>query len=40
MDVIDEDLNINLQARIVRHRHNVFMPWQCELEVGSQKKGL
>ena len=40
VDVIDEDLNINLQARIVRHRHNVFMPWQCELEVGEPEERL
>jgi phage minor structural protein len=40
VDVIDEDLSINLQARIVRHRHNVFMPWQCELEVGEPEERL
>ena len=40
VDVIDEDLGINLQARVVRHRHNVFMPWQCELEVGEPEERL
>ncbi len=40
IDVIDEDLNIDLQSRVVRHRHNVFMPWQCELEVGEPEERL
>lgn len=40
VDVIDEDLSINLQSRVVRHRHNVFMPWQCELEVGEPEERL
>jgi phage minor structural protein len=40
VDVIDEDLGINLQARVVRHRHNVFMPWQCELEIGEPEERL
>jgi phage minor structural protein len=40
VDVIDEDLSINLQARVVRHRHNVFMPWQCELEIGEPEERL
>ena len=40
VDVIDEDLNIDLQSRVVRHRHNVFMPWQCELEIGEPEERL
>ncbi|HBX22678.1 MAG TPA: hypothetical protein DEF34_03420 [Desulfotomaculum sp.] len=34
-DLIDEDLSIADQARIIGYRFNVFQPWQCELEVGD-----
>lgn len=39
-DVIDEDLEINVRARIVRHKYNVFQPWQCELEIGEPEDRL
>jgi len=35
VDVIDEELGVNTQARIIGYRYNVFQPWQCELEVGD-----
>lgn len=35
VDVIDSDLGINVQARIIRYKYNVFQPWQCALEVGD-----
>jgi len=34
-DVIDEPLGFDVRARIVRHKYNLFMPWQCELEIGE-----
>src|SRR5690606_30683282 len=40
VDLVDEDLNINTQVRIVRHRYNVFQPWKCEVEVGDQIEKL
>ncbi len=40
VDVIDEELGINVRARIMRHRYNVFQPWQCELEIGEPEERL
>lgn len=40
VDVIDYELGINVQARIVRHRYNVFVPWQCELDIGEPEDRL
>lgn len=40
VDIIDDDLGFNTQARIVQHRYNVFMPWQCELDVGEPEERL
>ena len=40
VDVIDNDLGINVKARIIQHRYNVFMPWQCELEIGDPEERL
>ncbi len=34
-DVIDEDLGVSAQQRIIRHRFNVFQPWLCEIEAGD-----
>lgn len=36
VDIIDEDLGANDQARIIRYRFNIFQPWKDpELEVGD-----
>lgn len=35
VDIIDEDLGINVRARIIRYKYSVFHPWQCDLEVGD-----
>jgi len=35
VDVIDEELGFNIQARIIGYKYNVFQPWQCEIEVGD-----
>ena len=40
VDIIDEELSIDARARIVRYRYNVFMPWQCEIEVGEPEERL
>ena len=40
VDVIDEDLGIEVRARLIQHRYNVFMPWQCELEIGDPEERL
>lgn len=40
VDVIDRELGIDVRARIVRYRYNVFMPWQCELEIGEPEERL
>ncbi len=40
IDIIDEELDIDIRARIVRYRYNVFMPWQCEIEVGEPEERL
>ncbi len=39
-DVIDEELGFNVKPRIVRHRYNVFMPWQCDLDIGEPEERL
>ncbi|MTI83431.1 MAG: hypothetical protein FH756_05870 [Firmicutes bacterium] len=35
IDVLDEDLGVTGQARIIKYRFNVFQPWNPELEVGD-----
>lgn len=35
VDIIDTELDTDDQARVIRHRFNVFQPWICELEVGD-----
>lgn len=35
VDIKDEELDTDDQARVIRHRFNVFQPWICELEVGD-----
>jgi len=40
VDVIDEELETNVRARIERYKYNVFMPWQCELDIGEPEERL
>ena len=40
VDVIDEDVQTNVRQRIVRHKYNVFQPWECELEIGEPEERL
>ncbi len=35
VDIIDSDLNIDVQVRIIKYKYNVFQPWLCELDVGD-----
>lgn len=35
IDLVDEELGINDQARIIRYKYNVFQPWKCSLDVGD-----
>lgn len=35
VDVIDEGMGVNIRARVMRHKYNVFQPWRCELEIGD-----
>ena len=39
-DVIDEGIDINIRARIIRHKYSVFQPWECELEIGEPEERL
>ena len=34
-DVINSKMNIEANVRIMRHKYNIFQPWQCELELGD-----
>ncbi|MCK9324485.1 MAG: phage tail protein [Bacteroidales bacterium] len=34
-DIVDEDAGLDIQERIVRHKYNVFQPWECDLELGE-----
>lgn len=35
VDVIDSDLGIDVQVRIIKYKYNVFQPWLCDLDVGD-----
>ncbi|WMJ78485.1 MULTISPECIES: phage tail protein [unclassified Sedimentibacter] len=34
-DILNSKMNIADTARIIRHKYNVFQPWQCEFELGE-----
>lgn len=41
IDVIDPDIAPDSpRPRIIRHKYNLFMPWQCELELGDPEERL
>lgn len=40
VDVIDEGINVNIRARIIRHKYSVFQSWDCELEIGEPEERL
>ncbi|HBV95649.1 MAG: hypothetical protein JL50_10170 [Peptococcaceae bacterium BICA1-7] len=35
VDVIDENIGIDVRVRLIRHKYNVFQPWECDLEIGD-----
>lgn len=35
IDVINPKMNIEANVRLMRHKYNVFQPWNCELELGD-----
>ena len=35
IDVIHSELGINERTRLIRHKYNLFQPWNCELEFGD-----
>jgi hypothetical protein len=35
IDLIDSELSIDAQIRIIRYRYNVFQPWLCEIDAGD-----
>lgn len=35
VDIITSKLEIDERIRIIRHRYNLFQPWQCEFELGD-----
>lgn len=41
-DMVDlrDPLMENTQARIIRHKYNLFRPWSCELEIGDPESRL
>jgi|GEM_PF-1998662 len=39
-DILNEKLDITDKARIIRHKYNLFQPWQCELELGDPEERL
>ena len=36
--VIHPEVGISEQARIIRHRFNLFQPWDCEIELGDPEE--
>lgn len=38
VDLIDEELGIKTQVRVIRHRYNVLQRWQCEIGCGDRKE--
>lgn len=38
-DVIDPDI-ANEQIRIIRHKYNLFRPWECEIDLGDPEERL
>lgn len=40
LDVVDEELGINIRARLMRYKYDVFQPWKCELEIGEPEERL
>lgn len=34
-DIVHSRLDVNDRVRIIRHKYNLFRPWECELELGD-----
>ncbi len=39
-DILNSKMNIADTARIIRHKYNLFKPWECELELGEPNERL
>jgi len=40
-DIIDSDVAPdNPRTRIIRHKYNVFQPWECEIDIGDPEERL
>ncbi len=35
IDIVDETIDINTQARIIRYKYAIFQPWLCDIDVGD-----
>ncbi len=35
VDVVNPKMNIEENVRLIRHKYNLFKPWECELELGD-----
>lgn len=40
VDIINPKSEIEDNVRIIRHKYNLFQPWQCELELGDPNERL
>lgn len=41
VDIIDPDVAPNSpKHRLIRHRYNIFQPWDCELEIGDPERRI
>lgn len=40
VDIIDEELGINTQARIIHHRYDLIHDWICDVEIGDPLEDL
>ena len=36
--VVDPELGADVKLRVIRRRHNVFQPWQCQVDVGDPRE--
>lgn len=38
--VIDDQLALAISVRVIRHKYNVFQPWECDIELGEESQDL
>ncbi len=39
-DILDVDADLDFRVRIIRHKYDVFQPWNCEFELGELSQTL